>query len=192
MLESPELPSLVGSNILMIRLSSWFIILSAALLLGGCATSAQRASATSAIAQPSSQPVKNTPAAETAPPKTSANAVVTPGNAPAQAPENGTPSATHTASVSSLPEGEFAVLVDSEPDGGMIVVNGIPIGKAPQRVVLPGTPRGFFRDPVSLKVRFIAADANQSSQTVEEMLTPLDRIPAEVRFSRSGPSRIPR
>jgi hypothetical protein len=91
-----------------------------------------------------------------------------------------------------LPEGEFSVLVDSEPDGGMIVVNGIPIGKAPQRVVLPGTPRGFFRDQVSLKVRFIAADSNQASQTVEEMLTPLDRIPAEVRFSRSGPSRIAR
>jgi len=97
-----------------------------------------------------------------------------------------------TAQDSDLPEGEYSVLVDSNPGGGIIVVNGIPIGKAPQRVVLPGTPRGFFRSQVSLKVRFIAADMQETSQTVEEMLTPLDRIPAEVHFSRSGPTRISR
>jgi hypothetical protein len=91
-----------------------------------------------------------------------------------------------------LPEGEFAILVESVPSGGMVVVNGIPVGKAPQRIVLPGTMRGFFRDQVSLKVRFIAEDAGHSSQTVEELLTPLDRIPAIVRFTSSGASRVAR
>jgi hypothetical protein len=177
----------------MIRLSSLFIILCAALLLGGCATSSQHPSAAASSATKSTaQASKKTPPGDSATKPINPSAAVAPGSALASASESGNASTAQTASNSALPEGEFSVLVDSEPDGGMIVVNGIPIGKAPQRVVLPGTPRGFFRDPVSLKVRFIAADSNQSSQTVEEMLTPLDRIPAEVRFSRSGPSRVPR
>lgn len=93
---------------------------------------------------------------------------------------------------STLPEGEYAVLVTSDPDGGTVVVNGIPVGKAPQRIVLPGTAHGFFRDQVSLKVRFIAADATRPSETVEELLTPLDRIPATVRFTPTGASRVAR
>jgi hypothetical protein len=88
-----------------------------------------------------------------------------------------------------LPPGEYTVLVESVPDGGIVVVNGIPVGKAPQRVLLPGTQRGFFRDQVSLKVRFIAADAAHPSQTVEELLTPLDRIPAGVKFTPTGATR---
>jgi hypothetical protein len=92
----------------------------------------------------------------------------------------------------SLPAGEYTLRVDSEPIGALVVVNGIPIGKTPQRVILPGTPRGFCREQVSLKVRFIAADAGQMSQTVEELLTPLDKIPAAVNFTPSGTSRVPR
>lgn len=95
-------------------------------------------------------------------------------------------------STAPLPQGEFAVLVESAPQGGMVVVNGIPIGKAPQRILLPGTNRGFFRDQVSLKVRFIVTDGAQASQTVEELLTPLDRIPATVRFTPNGATRVAR
>ena len=84
------------------------------------------------------------------------------------------------------------MVVESEPRGATVVVNGIPVGKAPQRVILPGTSRGFFRDQVSLKVRFIATETNQTSQTVEELLTPLDRIPAVVRFTSAGATRIAR
>lgn len=91
-----------------------------------------------------------------------------------------------------LPPGEYAILVESVPDGATVVVNGIPVGKAPQRILLPGTQRGFFRDQVSLKVRFIAVDAAHPSQTVEELLTPLDRIPAGVRFTPAGASRLAR
>lgn len=93
---------------------------------------------------------------------------------------------------STLPAGEYAILVESVPDGATVVVNGIPVGKAPQRILLPGTQRGFFRDQVSLKVRFIGSDADHPSQTVEELLTPLDRIPAGVRFTPSGATRLPR
>ena len=91
-----------------------------------------------------------------------------------------------------FPAGEYAVLVESAPDGAIVVVNGIPVGKAPQRILLPGTPRGFFRDQVSLKVRFIAMDAAHASQTVEELLTPLDKIPAGVKFTPAGATRVGR
>lgn len=109
-----------------------------------------------------------------------------PGPAPAQ------PSSTVTTVNTPFPPGEYAVLVESVPDGGIVVVNGIPVGKAPQRILLPGTPHGFFRDQVSLKVRFIAMDTAHPSQTVEELLTPLDKIPAGVKFTPAGATRVGR
>jgi hypothetical protein len=93
---------------------------------------------------------------------------------------------------SALPDGEYTVLVESTPAGAIVVVNGIPVGKAPQRVVLPGSARGFFREQVSIKVRFIASEPNQASQTVEELMTPLDRIPAILRFTTQGATRVSR
>lgn len=91
-----------------------------------------------------------------------------------------------------LPAGEYSVLIESEPTGGIVVVAGVPIGRTPQRVILPGTPRGFFRDQVSIKVRFVATDTDHTSQTVEEVLTPLDKIPASVRFTITGATRVAR
>lgn len=91
-----------------------------------------------------------------------------------------------------LPAGEYSVLIESEPAGGIVVVGGVPLGRAPQRVVLPGTARGFFRDQVSIKVRFVATDTEHTSQTIEEVLTPLDKIPARVRFTVTGAIRVAR
>lgn len=91
-----------------------------------------------------------------------------------------------------LPAGEYSVLIESEPAGGIVVVGGVPLGRAPQRVVLPGTARGFFRDQVSIKVRFVATDTEHTSQTIEEVLTPLDKIPARVRFTVTGTIRVAR
>jgi hypothetical protein len=88
--------------------------------------------------------------------------------------------------------GEYAVLIDSEPAGGVVVINGVPVGRTPQRVVLSGTSRGFFRDAVSIKVRFVAADTDHTSQTIEEQLTPLDKIPASVHFTLAGATRVAR
>jgi hypothetical protein len=102
------------------------------------------------------------------------------------------PASGPTTAANNLPAGEYPVRVESEPSGAMVVVNGIPIGKTPQRVILPGTPRGFCREQVSLKVRFIAPEAGQSSQTVEELLTPLDKIPAAVSFTPAGTTRVAR
>jgi hypothetical protein len=84
------------------------------------------------------------------------------------------------------------VLIESDPVGGTVVVGGVPIGRTPQRVVLPGTTRGFFRDQVSIKVRFVATDTDHTSQTVEELMTPLDKIPAKVRFTTTGAVRVAR
>ena len=91
-----------------------------------------------------------------------------------------------------LAPGEFAVLVESEPAGGIVVLNGVPLGRTPQRIVLTGTSRGFIRDAVSIKVRFVAADTDHTSQTVEEQLTPLDKIPARLHFTPTGSNRVAR
>ncbi len=94
--------------------------------------------------------------------------------------------------VPALANGEFALWVESEPSGGIVVVNGKPVGRTPQCIVLLGNARAFCREEVSIKVRFVAADTDHTSQTVEEVLTPLDRIPARVRFSPKGVSRVVR
>jgi len=89
-----------------------------------------------------------------------------------------------------LKAGEYEVWVESEPVGGIVVVNGVPVGRAPQRVVLAGSARGFFRDDVQIKMRFVATDTDHTSQTIEELLTPLDKIPARLHFTTQGVTRI--
>ncbi len=91
-----------------------------------------------------------------------------------------------------LAEGEYRLAIESTPSDAMVVVNGIPVGKTPRTIELSGTPRGFFHDQVSVKVRFLATDATHPSQTVEELLTPLDRIPATVKFTPAGTTRVAR
>jgi len=109
--------------------------------------------------------------------------------APAQ---KSAPAPSSTEPVAKLAPGEFAVLVESEPAGGIVVLNGVPLGRTPQRIVLTGTSRGFIRDAVSIKVRFVAADTDHTSQTVEEQLTPLDKIPARLHFTPTGSNRVAR
>lgn len=91
-----------------------------------------------------------------------------------------------------LNAGEYAVWIDSEPEGGIVVIDGTPVGRTPQRIVLNGTARGFCHDNVSIKVRFVATDSDHTSQTVEELFTPLDKIPARVRFTTQGATRVAR
>lgn len=113
-------------------------------------------------------------------------------SAPSASPTDAPTPVTSAPNAHVLPADEYSVLVESVPDGATVVVNGIPVGKAPRRILLPGTSRGFFRDPNSLKVRFIGTDAAHPSQTVEELLTPLDRIPTAIRFTPTGATRIAR
>ena len=91
-----------------------------------------------------------------------------------------------------LPEGEYRLEIESTPNDAMVVVNGIPVGRTPRTIEIAGTKHGFFRDQVSVKVRFISTDAAHQSQTIEEMLTPLDRIPATVKFTPAGATRVAR
>jgi len=87
---------------------------------------------------------------------------------------------------------QLEVLVESEPVGGIVVLNGVPIGHAPQRVKVTGTSHGFCREEISLKVRFLAADTDHVSQTIEAVFTPLDKIPASVHFTPTGAVRVGR
>jgi hypothetical protein len=41
-------------------------------------------------------------------------------------------------------------------------------------------------------MRFVATDTSHTSQTVEEQLTPLDKIPARIRFTPVGATRVMR
>lgn len=115
----------------------------------------------------------------------------TPLKAPAPPSQKST-TAPSEASPPRLSAGEYALTVESEPVGGIVVVDGVPVGRTPRRVVLTGTAHGFFRDQVSIKVRFVAVDSDHTSQTVEEILTPLDKIPASVRFTPNGATRVAR
>jgi hypothetical protein len=91
-----------------------------------------------------------------------------------------------------LAEGEFRLQIESTPSDAMVVVNGIPVGRTPRTIELAGTKHGFFRDQVSVKVRFISTESTHPSKTVEEMLTPLDKIPAVVKFTPAGATRVAR
>jgi hypothetical protein len=131
--------------------------------LAGCATT------------PSATVKSKNPPAKSSPSGTKANATAP--KAPEEAP---------------LAAGEYRLQIESTPSDAMVVVNGIPVGRTPRTIELAGTKHGFFRDQVSLKVRFISTDAAHPSQTVEELLTQLDKIPAVVKFTPSGATRISR
>jgi hypothetical protein len=91
-----------------------------------------------------------------------------------------------------LQPGEYALLVTSDQPGATVVVNGKPLGRTPCSVIVQANTRGFLRDRVSIKVRFIASDESGVSQTVEDVLTTLDRVPTEIRFSAAGSTRVVR
>ncbi len=82
-----------------------------------------------------------------------------------------------------LVTGDYAILVESQPSGAMIVVNGIPVGRTPRKITLPGTPQGFSRGTVSIKARFVASSSAEQSATIEEEFTPLDRLPVGLLFT---------
>lgn len=88
------------------------------------------------------------------------------------------------------PAGFYFLEVESDPPGCTVVVDGMPVGKAPLRLTLPGTDRGFFREEVSIRVRFIAEGAGRPSASIEEKLSPTDRIPARIVFTPAGARRV--
>lgn len=94
-----------------------------------------------------------------------------------------------TAPAGSNAAGFFPLWIESEPVGATVVVDGIPQGRTPLRILVPGTPRGFFRAETSIRVRFIAADADQLSTTTDEVFAPTDRIPTRLDYTPAGVRR---
>ncbi|HXA13788.1 MAG TPA: PEGA domain-containing protein [Opitutaceae bacterium] len=84
---------------------------------------------------------------------------------------------------------EFVLAIESEPAGAIIVVNNTPVGKAPLKLAIKGTPLGFFRDYVMVKARFLATSLTETSITVEEDCTPLEKIPGKLVFTPQGAQR---
>jgi len=121
-------------------------------------------------------------------PPTPASAAVPKAKPPAPVPK---PAAPPPAAVSTpaLPKDEFVLSIDSEPSGATIVVNGIPIGKAPLQLRVKTTLQGFFRDYVTVKARFLATSEDETSITVEDDCTPREKIPGKIMFTPQGAQR---
>ncbi len=77
----------------------------------------------------------------------------------------------------------------SEPIGLTVVVNGVPVGKTPYELEVETTAKGFFAKEIAIKVRFLATQPGQLSRTIEEVLSPLDKMPSSLMFSPEGVGR---
>ncbi len=86
-------------------------------------------------------------------------------------------------------QGKKIVTVLSDPIGLTVVVNGVPVGKTPYELEVEMTDRGYFAKEMTLKVRFLATQPGQISRTVEEVLSPLERVPTSLMFTTEGVGR---
>ena len=113
-------------------LHSLFVIF----FLSGCVTAPKSVPAPPPNLSPQAPPAP-VAAPETKPPE--------PRPKPPPAPPSVAPSPA-VVSTPAPPKGEFVLSIDSEPSGAVIVVNGIPVGKAPLQLKVKTTPQGFFRN----------------------------------------------
>jgi hypothetical protein len=142
---------------------------------------------------------QETVASEPAPPATPPAPVVVP-EPRVEPPEPARPAVSHKRNtplpvrddLPALKPGEHRIGVESEPAGATVVMNGKPCGKTPCVLIVQANRRGFLREAVSIKVRFIAANESEESLTVEEVLTTLDKVPAGIRFTAAGATRMVR
>ena len=158
--------------------------------LAGCASGPRPAQATPTTGEPAREVGNGTAAGATANTE-QAEVAPDPAGALHKKPMPAGPKPVATAGVTLQP-GEYALLVTSDQPGATVVVNGKPSGKTPCSVIVQANTRGFLRDRVSIKVRFIASDEGELSQTVEDVLTTLDRVPTEIRFTPAGATRLVR
>ena len=87
---------------------------------------------------------------------------------------------------------KLTMLVESEPAGATIVVDGLPVGKTPLRLGVPATVLGFFREYVEIRARFIAENETEVSQTATEEFSPREKVPAALHFTPAGARRTVR
>lgn len=83
-----------------------------------------------------------------------------------------------------------AVEVDPAAGAGVVLVNRIKLGPAPQVIDVPVTPQGFLAEPLHVAVRFPALAAGGEPLKVELVLAPTDRAPARLVFGLTGAQRI--
>lgn len=81
------------------------------------------------------------------------------------------------------------MVVESRPDGAIIVVNGRPVGRAPLRLELPATMLGFFQGYVEIRARFLGRAEGPDGRTTVVSFSPLERVPAKLRFTPKGSQR---
>jgi len=96
-----------------------------------------------------------------------------------------------------VPPGEAAVgtldlLVESTPPGAIIVLDGVPVGRAPLHLQIAATPLGFFREYREIRARFLATDEEQVTRSAVVEFTPREKVPAVVRFTPDGAQRTMR
>lgn len=156
------------------------------LALGSGCTTATRTHAP-APAAPAVTPARPTEVAP-APPRSAAPSEAT-------APAPAAPATAPAAGVA--PSGEAAagtldLVVDSAPPGAIIVLDGVPVGKAPLHLQIAATPLGYFRDYVEIRARFVATDEEEVTRSSVEEYTPREKIPAMVRFTPDGAQRTMR
>jgi hypothetical protein len=87
---------------------------------------------------------------------------------------------------------QLTLLIESEPVGATIVVDGRPVGKAPMRLSVPATVLGFFRDYMEIRARFIAESEADASRTATEEFSPREKVPAVLQFTPAGAQRTVR
>ena len=152
-------------------------------LAGGCTTASRtRAPAPAGPAVTPAHPAEAAPvpAAPTAPMAPSAAPVAPVTPAPA-APPGG------AAAV-----GTLDLLVESAPTGAIIVLDGVPVGRAPLHLQIAATPLGFFQDYREIRARFVASDEEQVTRSSIEEFTPREKVPAVLRFTADGAQRTMR
>lgn len=100
-------------------------------------------------------------------------------------PSNAAPAAVPAATASR----EALIEITSEPVAASILVNDQLSGRAPLRLAVKVTDRGFCADYLTIKARFVARDASEVSQTIEVDLTPREKAPLALIFTPQGVRR---
>ena len=161
------------------------ILVAAGLLLfAGCATA------------PAPAPVEATPVILPVPPEPKPPPEPEPQPVPV-APEPKPPEVTVTPRVDTVPvepvphvDERLKIRVESVPVGAMIVVDGRPLGRTPVDLEVDAANNGFFKEPMTIRARFVANEAASDSISIDERLGPLERVPLALVFSREGVQRV--
>jgi len=153
-------------------------------LAGGCTTASRtRAPGPATPAVMPAHPAESAPGAPAAP---VASAPAPASAAPAATPAVGVPPAGGAAA------GTLDLLVESAPPGAIIVLDGVPVGRAPLHLPMAATPLGFFQDYREILARFVATDEEQVTRSSVEEFTPREKVPAVLRFTPDGAERTMR